>query len=131
MRINRIEIKNFRAFRDFDLDVGGRSLFVIGENGGGKTSLLTAVARACGRDLAFRAEDFGDRQQAVEIEVTLGELSAHQAGVFGNYADFSSTPPTLRIAVKAIWDADVEEADVEHYFPERPDRGSSARNVRL
>jgi predicted ATP-dependent endonuclease of OLD family len=51
MRIRRIEIRNFRSFRQFELDLDGESIFVIGENAGGKTSLLTAVARAFGRDL--------------------------------------------------------------------------------
>jgi predicted ATP-dependent endonuclease of OLD family len=120
MRISRIEISNFRSFRQFELELNGESMFVIGENGGGKTSLLTAVARAFGRDLNFRAEDFVDRQQAIEIEATLSHLDQAQAGVFGNYADFNSTPPTLRVAARAIWDPSAEEADVEHYYPRKP-----------
>lgn len=120
MRISRIEIRNFRSFRQFELDLDGESMFVIGENAGGKTSLLTAVARAFGRDLNFRAEDFVDRQQTIEIEVTLDQLDAAQAAVFGNYADFSSTPPTLRVATRVIWDPAAEDADVEHYYPRVP-----------
>ena len=117
MRIRRIEIRNFRSFREFELDLNGEPIFVIGENGGGKTSLLTAVARAFGRDLSFRAEDFADRQQAIEIEVVLSHLDQGQAAVFGNYADFGSAPPTLRVATRAIWDPAAEEADIEHYYP--------------
>lgn len=120
MKIRRIEIRNFRSFRQFEIDLDGESMFVIGENAGGKTSLLTAVARAFGRDLNFRAEDFADRQQAIEIEVTLSQLDQAQAAVFGNYADFGSTPPTLRVATRAIWDPAAEEADVEHHFPRVP-----------
>lgn len=120
MRIRRIEIRNFRSFRQFELDLNGESMFVIGENAGGKTSLLTAIARSFGRDLSFRAEDFADRQQAIEIETTLSQLDQAQAAVFGNYADFSSTPPTLRVATRAIWDPAAEEADVEHYYPRVP-----------
>src|SRR6266545_7780619 len=44
MEISRIEIRNFRSFRQFELNLDGESMFVIGENAGGKTSLLTAVA---------------------------------------------------------------------------------------
>ena len=117
MQISRIEIRNFRSFHDFAVDLNGESIFVIGENAGGKTSLLTAVARAFGRDLNFRAEDFADRQQAIEIEVTLTNLDHAQAAVFGNYADFSTMPPTLRVATRAIWDTAAEEADVEHHYP--------------
>ncbi len=120
MRISRIEIRNFRSFRQFELDLDGESMFIIGENAGGKTSLLTAVARAFGRDLTFRAEDFVDRQQAIEIAVTIDRLDPAQAAVFGNYADFSSTPPTLRVATRVIWDPAAEDADVEHYYPRVP-----------
>src|SRR5581483_5724814 len=119
MQIRRIEIRNFRSFRQFELNLNGESMFVIGENGGGKTSLLTAVARAFGRDLNFQAEDFADRQQAIEIEVTLSHLDQAQAAVFGNYADFATTPPRLRVAVRAVWDPNAEEADVEHHYPRR------------
>jgi len=117
MQINRIEIRNFRSFRQFELDLNGESVFIIGENGGGKTSLLTAVARAFGRDLNFRAEDFADRQQAIEVEVRLGSLSQAQSAVFGQHADFDTNPPTLRIATRAIWDPAAEEAEVEHHYP--------------
>lgn len=115
MEIKRIQIRNFRSFQNFDLDVEGRSLFIIGENGGGKTTLLTAVARAFGRDLVFRAQDFADLQQPIEIEIELTKLDGAQAAAFGNCADFTTLPPTLRIAVRAIWDDAAEDADVEHH----------------
>jgi predicted ATPase len=117
MRISEVQVSNFRSFRSFTLELDGESIFVIGENGGGKTSLLTAIARALGRDLHFGAEDFAERTQPIEIEVALTELNQSQAAVFGNHADFNTAPPTLRVAVRAIWDANAEEADVEHYFP--------------
>jgi predicted ATP-dependent endonuclease of OLD family len=53
VKIERLVIRNFRGFDNFALDVGGRSLFLIGENAGGKSSLLTAIVRALGRDLSF------------------------------------------------------------------------------
>jgi predicted ATPase len=117
MKISRIEIRNFRSFQQFTLELNGQSMFVIGENAGGKTSLLTAVARAFGRDLSFRAEDFAARDQAIEIEVALTDLNPDQAAAFGNFADFNSSPPTLRVAARAIWDPAAEEAEVEHYYP--------------
>lgn len=120
VKVSRIEIRNFRSFRNFTLDLNGDSIFVIGENAGGKTTLLTAIARALGRDLNFHVEDFADRQQAIEVEVTLTNLDQAQSGVFGNYADFSTKPPSLRVATRAVWDLAAEEADVEHYYPRIP-----------
>ena len=46
MRITKIEIKNFRAFRGpykIDLDKEGKNLLVYGENGSGKSSLYLAL----------------------------------------------------------------------------------------
>lgn len=42
-RLHRIEIQNFKAFREFTLDVGGRHLLVYGANGAGKSSLYWAL----------------------------------------------------------------------------------------
>lgn len=41
--LQRIEIRNFKAFRNFSLDVGGRHLLVYGANGSGKSSLYWAI----------------------------------------------------------------------------------------
>lgn len=38
-RIHRIEIQNFKAFRDFSLDIEGRHLLLYGPNGSGKSSI--------------------------------------------------------------------------------------------
>jgi recombinational DNA repair ATPase RecF len=43
LKLHRLEIKNFRCFDNFDLVVNGESLFFINENGGGKTSLFSAL----------------------------------------------------------------------------------------
>lgn len=130
MKISRIEIENFRSFRNFSVDINGQSVFVIGENSGGKTSLLTAVARGLGSDLNFTAADFADRGQAIRIEVLLTDLDQAQSRIFGNYADFAAQPPSLRVAVRAIWDSVAEEADVEHHFPRPQNAPRSKRDER-
>lgn len=42
-RLHRIEIRNFKAFREFTLDLEGRHLLVYGPNGSGKSSLYWAL----------------------------------------------------------------------------------------
>jgi AAA15 family ATPase/GTPase len=42
-RLHKIEITNFKAFREFTLDLDGRHLLVYGNNGAGKSSLYWAL----------------------------------------------------------------------------------------
>src|SRR5690606_18720406 len=41
--VQRIEIQNFKAFRQFDLNVEGPHLLIYGPNGSGKSSLYWAL----------------------------------------------------------------------------------------
>ena len=48
MRIDRLELRNFKIFPTFDLRLHRQFNLLIGENGAGKTSLLDALAVALG-----------------------------------------------------------------------------------
>jgi predicted ATP-binding protein involved in virulence len=48
MKINRLEIKNFKKFSDYTLDLHPQFTLLIGDNGTGKTTILDALAIAAG-----------------------------------------------------------------------------------
>lgn len=125
MKVRRLEVRNFRSLTNFDLDLNGETIFVIGENGGGKSSLLTALARSMGRDLGITRADFADPALPIEIRIVLADLDASQQGVFASYANFGAGVPTLTLETFAVWDATTEEAETEHRYPTQ--RGTRTR----
>jgi predicted ATP-binding protein involved in virulence len=67
MRVQKIEIDNYRSFSQFTLDLRGESLFFISENGVGKSTLLGAIAKALGRDSSpITKSDFADLLYPIE-----------------------------------------------------------------
>jgi predicted ATP-binding protein involved in virulence len=48
MRIDRLEIKNFKKFSDYTLELHPQFTLLVGDNGTGKTTLLDALAIAAG-----------------------------------------------------------------------------------
>jgi predicted ATP-binding protein involved in virulence len=48
MRIDRLEIKNFKKFSDFTIDLHPHFTLLVGDNGMGKTTLLDALAISAG-----------------------------------------------------------------------------------
>ncbi len=48
MKINRIKLKNFKLFEDFELSLHPEFTLLIGENGSGKSSIVEALAIVCG-----------------------------------------------------------------------------------
>lgn len=98
MRIDRIHLKNFKLFEDFEETLHPQFTLFIGENGSGKTSVLDGLAIACGvwlydvpdskiansrlslseNYIRLEAKDVGDRIQFTEsldtIVVAWGDL---------------------------------------------------------
>jgi len=71
-RLHHIEIQNFKAFREFSLNLEGRHLLVYGPNGSGKSSLYWALytflqsARKATQDIA-KYFDPGSQQNLLNI----------------------------------------------------------------
>jgi ABC-type cobalamin/Fe3+-siderophores transport system ATPase subunit len=116
MRITRIAVENFRSLDGFAIDLEAESRFIVGENAIGKSSLITAIARALGRDRIFSRSDFLDLAKPIEIRVTLIGLDSAQLGVFADAADFGAVT-SVTMGVTAIWDSDAEEIEVVHGYP--------------
>jgi predicted ATP-binding protein involved in virulence len=51
MKINKIELINFRCFKEYELALSDRFTLLIGDNGSGKTAVLDALASAISRFL--------------------------------------------------------------------------------
>lgn len=119
MKLRRIEIENFRCFQSFSLDLDGRTALVIAPNGGGKTSLLEAVAKGCGLSRTTSREDFLDPSRPIEIVLTIAGIPAEAAGTFADHTQFGGGPPTIRIGMRATWEDEEQELEVVHGFPDR------------
>ena len=103
MRITRVTVENFRSLDAFVLDLEGESRFLVGENAIGKSSLITAIARAVGRERTFSRSDFVDLARPIDIRVTLTALDAAQLGVFADAADFGAVT-SVTMGITALWD---------------------------
>jgi len=119
VKIQRIEIRNFRCFVNFDLDVGGESIFVIGENGCGKSSLLLALIKGLGLDQNFLFEDFRERSLPIEIILTITDFSLDQTATLSEHLYFG-TPTSVNVGIRVTWDADREACEVVHGYPASP-----------
>ena len=78
MRITKIEIKNFKAFRGpdvIDLSNKGQNLLLYGENGSGKTSLYKALELFLGSSEG--PHQFGDHRNIFTDETDKGYIKLH------------------------------------------------------
>ncbi len=88
-------------------------MVLLGANGAGKTAVLSAVAKALGRDRTVGRRDFTDPSVPIEIRCVLADLGAELAAGFNRHLTFNG--PTLTIGLNAVIDDD--EIDVQHGFP--------------
>lgn len=91
MRVKRLQLTNFRGFASLDLDLDHPLTVLVGANGSGKSSILQAIAMACGavvwgslQERMIRTPDKQDiRIGQREADVT-AEFSSRE-GVFSSY----------------------------------------------
>ncbi|MTD43641.1 AAA family ATPase [Conexibacter sp. W3-3-2] len=117
MRLVSVEIRNFRLFVDFRLDLNGDSVSVVAPNGGGKTSLLRAIASALTGQRITEKGDFRDVTRPIELIATLDQLSPSDQAAFVDAVEFGGGAARLRIGVRAVWDDVSGEVDSLWGFP--------------
>ena len=119
--ISRVEIKNFRNFREVEVDLNHKQV-IIGENNVGKTNLLRAIQLILDRSLSdvdreLSASDFHDsiedpkgNGQEIKISIEIQNYQ-HNRQLLAQFQDavVSTMPPTLRFTYK--------------YFPLRDENG--------
>jgi len=118
MHLKHLEIHNLRCFTNFELALEGDSLTIVGPNASGKSTLLTAIAWAVGGARGISHEDFYDPEQQLVVIATVGGLRQADHGTFIEGALRFTGSPTVRIGVRATWDADAEQLDVDWGFPD-------------
>jgi hypothetical protein len=118
MIIDSIGITNFRCFKSFSLQLDGNSIFLVSENATGKTSLLSAITKALGKDKGVTLADFGDPAAPIEIILRLSGFERADQGAFPKELSFTGKAPSLAIGFRAEWNVNEEEANTLCGFPD-------------
>ncbi len=117
MRLESVELRNYRCFESYTLDLAGESLLVVGPNAGGKSSLLAGIRSAL-HGGALTQSDFRDLAVPIELVAKISDIPPEAQGAFADAMDFSTMPPTLRIGTRGTWDAEELEIESLYGFPD-------------
>jgi hypothetical protein len=117
MRLQHLEIGNFRCFEHFELALDGESLSLIAANAGGKSSVLRAIEWALSGARGLIRADLRDPAEQLLIIATVSEIASEHHGTFSDALRFQGDP-TLRIGIRAVWDEESEDLDIRWGFPD-------------
>jgi putative ATP-dependent endonuclease of the OLD family len=126
--ISKVEIKNFRNFKEIEVDLSHKQV-IIGENGVGKTNFLRAIQlifdpSLSDKDRRLTNSDFHDSIEEPMKNGTIIEIAIEIQGYEKNNqlvakfqdAVISDTPPTLRIVYKFEPIKDDEERVIDYQY---------------
>lgn len=84
MRIQRVEVRNFRALRNSDFNLGGATA-LLGENNSGKSAFLLALDLFFSSSPRVGPKDFSDENVGAPIDITVhfAELTPGELEEFG------------------------------------------------
>ena len=92
MKVEAIEIKNFKAIAAESISTKGRHVYVVGSNGAGKTSFIDAIFKTLtGKDLPGKLTREGAVKGGVKLD--LGELIVE--------ADFNAKKEKMQLTVSS------------------------------
>lgn len=131
--ISKVKIKNFRNFKDIDIDLSHKQV-IIGENNVGKTNLLRAIQlildpKLTEEDRYLNETDFYDdiidpmeNGEIVEIVLEVRGYD-HNQTVLSMLSDatISVAPPTLRLTYRYFPSPETNEYTYTIYQGERPE----------
>lgn len=98
MIVLRLRVRNYRALRAVELDLG-RLTYLVGRNGAGKSTVISALANFF-RQIPSTVDDFslGDTSRPIEIEVTFGDLAGAARTEFDKYVRADELTVVKRIS---------------------------------
>lgn len=116
--INYIQLKDFGPHKDFNLELNGKSLFIIGENGSGKSCLLEAISLAFTGKFAkseYVISDFiNDMSNAKDFIIKIGFNIGNE-----NYEiERTSTKTKLKLPDGNVLS---KQAEIQSMFPFDPE----------
>lgn len=94
MQITSLRIQNFKSIRDMKITDIEDALILVGKNNTGKTSVLDAI-RAAGGTYQITENDFNEKKQKIEIEVSLkisneDKKVLHRHGIVSQYKRYEA-----------------------------------------
>lgn len=101
IKINRLTLENFKCHRYLNLDFGGRSVSIYGDNATGKTSIYDALTW-----LLFGKDSTGNGEKNIDIKPldANGEVKDHQAVTMVEAEMLTGLETvTLRRTYREIW----------------------------
>ena len=86
MYLTKINIKNFRIFRDFELVLNPGMNLIVGENNSGKTALIDAIKYSLGTNsgewIQVTENDFHGEETQFSIQLKFEGITPNRASVF-------------------------------------------------
>ena len=74
MKIMKVNLKNFKVLEDFEQDLNGSSILLVGDNGIGKSTVLQGIKIALGsKDIPSTLQD--GAKGIVEVDLSLIHIS--------------------------------------------------------
>ena len=87
MRIQSVRVKNYRSIRDAELSIGDITA-LVGRNGSGKSTFLSALDLFYNRGDLTEADFFGEKtDKEIEVEITFSQLSQAAREEFSSYLE--------------------------------------------